>query len=164
MGSVFQAEDTLDGRIVALKFMHATADTRGARRFVREARLLAELHHPGIVAHVAHGLTQSGLPFLAMEWLEGEDLAQRLARGPLSLEETLRLMSRVAEALSVAHARGIIHRDLKPSNLFLRQGQAEAAVVLDFGLARHQFESQVLTGSAMLLGTPRYMAPEQASS
>jgi tetratricopeptide (TPR) repeat protein len=164
MGSVFQAEDMLDGRTVALKFMHATADTGGARRFVREARLLAGLHHPGIVAHVAHGLTESGLPFLAMEWLEGEDLAQRLAREPLSLEETLRLMRRVAEALSVAHARGVIHRDLKPSNLFLRQKQAEAAVILDFGLARHQLASQVLTGSAMLLGTPRYMAPEQASS
>jgi len=164
MGSVFQAEDTLDGRTVALKFMHATANTAGARRFMREARLLAELRHPGIVAHVAHGLTESGLPFLAMEWLEGEDLARRLARKPLSLEETMGLMRCVAEALSVAHERGIIHRDLKPSNLFLRQNQAEAVVILDFGLARHQLESQALTGSAMLLGTPRYMAPEQASS
>jgi len=164
MGSVFRARDTSDGQPVALKLMQATTDATGARRFMREAELLAELRHPGIVAHVAHGLTDDRSPFLAMEWLEGEDLAQRLERQPLSLTETLLLLRRTAEALAVAHGRSIIHRDLKPSNLFLRQGRVEDVVVLDFGLARRLVRSQVLTGKATLLGTPQYMAPEQASS
>jgi serine/threonine protein kinase len=98
-----------------------------------------------------------------MEWLEGEDLARRLARKPLTLPETLSLMRRVAEALATAHLHGIIHRDLKPSNLFLRQGRPEDVVVLDFGLARRTLPSQALTGSHVVLGTPGYMAPEQAS-
>jgi serine/threonine protein kinase len=163
MGAVFRARDTLGGQTVALKLMHPTVDAERARRFAREAELLAGLSHPGIVTHVAHGLSEDGQPFLAMEWLEGEDLAHRLVRQPLSLSESLLLLRRIAEALAVAHRRGIVHRDLKPSNLFLRQGQLEEVVVLDFGLARYLLASESMTGSATVLGTPAYMAPEQAS-
>jgi tetratricopeptide (TPR) repeat protein len=163
MGSIFRAKDALESRTVALKLMHPTADTELVRRFVREAELLAELRHPNIVTYVAHGITEDHQPFLAMEWLEGEDLSQRLARRPLSPPETLLLLRRVAEALAVAHQRGIIHRDLKPSNLFLREGRVEDVVVLDFGLARRVLASQAMTGAATILGTPAYMAPEQAS-
>ncbi|WP_224245973.1 protein kinase domain-containing protein [Hyalangium gracile] len=163
MGSIFRAVDTTSDRPVAVKLMHA-ADSEAARRFTREARLLSELRHPGVVSYVAHGVTEEGQPFLVMEWLEGEDLSRRLARRPLSLSETLLLMRRIADGLAAAHARGIVHRDLKPSNLFLRGGKVEEVVLLDFGLARLAAASQVVTASATVLGTPGYMAPEQASA
>ncbi|MBN1210526.1 MAG: protein kinase [Myxococcaceae bacterium] len=164
MGSVFRAVDTTSDRPVAVKLMHAAADSEAALRFTREARLLSELRHPGVVSYVAHGVTEEGQPFLAMEWLEGEDLARRLAHQPLSLSETLLLARRIAAGLAAAHARGIVHRDLKPSNLFLRGGRVEDVVLLDFGLARLVAASQVVTGSPTVLGTPGYMAPEQAST
>ncbi|HYH99265.1 protein kinase domain-containing protein [Hyalangium sp.] len=163
MGSVYRAKDTLSGQRVAVKLLHPVQNTDALQRFSREAELLAELRHPAIVSHVAHGFLEQGHPFLAMEWLEGEDLASRLARQPLSLSETLTLVRRTAEALAAAHRHGIVHRDLKPSNLFLRHGRPEEVVLLDFGLARRTVPSQALTGSHVVLGTPGYMAPEQAS-
>ncbi len=163
MGSVYEARDTESGRTVALKLMHAMADTESARRFTREARVLSELHHPGIVSYVAHGVTEDGQPFLAMEWLEGEDLQRRLARQALAFSEVLLLLRRAAEVLAVAHGQGIIHRDIKPSNLFLCGGKVEELKLLDFGLARVEAASKPLTGSRIVLGTPGYMAPEQAS-
>jgi tetratricopeptide (TPR) repeat protein len=164
MGSVYQAHDTQGGHAVALKLLHATTDPESARRFAREAEVLSGLRHPNIVSYVAHGLSDEGQPFLAMEWLEGEDLARRLARQSLAMADALNLLARAADALASAHGQGIIHRDIKPSNLFLRGGRPEDVVLLDFGLARVAAASQVLTGSRMLLGTPGYMAPEQASS
>ncbi|HEY0094953.1 MAG TPA: serine/threonine-protein kinase, partial [Archangium sp.] len=162
MGTVYRANDSLTGQRVALKLLHPSSSANAPRRFTREAELLSGLRHPGIVAHVAHGNEQEQL-FLAMEWLEGETLGQRLAREPLRLEDTLALLRRASEALAVAHQRGIIHRDLKPSNLFLRHGRPEDVVLLDFGLARHLVPSAALTASQMVLGTPGYMAPEQVS-
>jgi serine/threonine protein kinase/tetratricopeptide (TPR) repeat protein len=164
MGSVYEARDTEGGRTVALKLMHATADSESARRFTREAQVLSGLHHPGIVSYVAHGVTEDGQPFLAMEWLEGEDLQRRLAREALGFSEVLLLLRRAAEVLAVAHVQGIVHRDIKPSNLFLCGGKVEGLKLLDFGLARVEAASQPLTGSHVVLGTPGYMAPEQASS
>jgi tetratricopeptide (TPR) repeat protein/predicted Ser/Thr protein kinase len=164
MGVVYQAHDARSGRTVALKLLHAFPSTEAIARFVREAEVLAGLRHDGIVAYVAHGATQDEQPFLAMEWLEGEDLARRLARGPLPLSDTLKLLRRAAEVLAFAHARGIVHRDIKPSNFLLRGGKAEDTVLLDFGLARVVAASQVLTQSTSMLGTPGYMAPEQASN
>ncbi|MFL5349054.1 MAG: serine/threonine-protein kinase PknK [Hyalangium sp.] len=164
MGVVYRARDSLSSKSVALKLLHPAHNTEALQRFTREASLLVELQHPGIVSHVAHGLTAQGQPFLAMEWLEGEDLSQRLARQPLSLSETLGLIHRATQALAAVHQRGILHRDLKPSNLFLRAGDPNAVVVLDFGLARHQQTSLGMTGSRAVLGTLGYMAPEQASS
>jgi tetratricopeptide (TPR) repeat protein len=163
MGSVYSATDSLSGQQVALKLLHSDS-AEALQRFSREASVLAELCHPGIVSYVAHGLADNGLPFLAMEWLEGEDLAHRLARQPLSLEESLALVRQASEALALAHQQGVIHRDLKPSNLFLRNGRPQQVVVLDFGLARHVLPSSALTASQMVLGTPGYMAPEQVSS
>jgi hypothetical protein len=164
MGMVFRARDALSGQAVALKLMHSTDSEEAIRRFTREAELLARLSHPGIVAYVAHGVAEGNQPFLAMEWLEGESLVQRLSRQPLDVAETLAMFLRIAESLDAAHQRGIIHRDLKPSNLFLRSGRPEDVVILDFGLARHVFPSQALTLGPVLLGTPGYMAPEQVSS
>jgi tetratricopeptide (TPR) repeat protein len=164
MGTVFRARDTRTEQAVALKLMHATDSEEAIRRFTREAEVLARLSHPGIVAYVAHGIAEGNQPFLAMEWLEGESLLQRLGRQPLHVAETLAMLRRIAESLDAAHQRGIIHRDLKPSNLFLRSGRPEDVVILDFGLARHVLPSQALTLNAVLLGTPGYMAPEQASS
>ncbi len=163
MGFVYQAEDRHTGRTVALKLLHGTVTLELAKRFSREARLLSELNHPGIVAYVANGLTEAGQPFLAMEWLEGEDLEQRLDRKPLSLTETWKLFHRLVEVLAVAHERGIVHRDIKPSNLFLRGGRIEDVVLLDFGLARAAEASRAITGNAAVMGTPGYMAPEQAT-
>ncbi len=165
MGSVYRATDLHTRRPVALKLLHAVTSPEAAYRFKREAVLLAELHHPAIVSYVAHGTTAEGQPFLVMEWLEGEDLAHRLLRQPLSLSETLSLLRRAAEGLATAHQQGIVHRDLKPSNLFLRGGRPEDVVLLDFGLARTAVPTLMgVTASNTILGTPGYMAPEQASS
>jgi hypothetical protein len=164
MGQVFRARDVHSGQPVALKLMHPTDSQEAIRRFTREAEMLARLSHPGIVAYVAHGVSEDTQPFLAMEWLEGESLSQRLARQRLDVAQTLAMLQRIAESLDTAHQRGIIHRDLKPSNLFLRSGRPEDVVILDFGLARHVLPSQAVTVNALLLGTPGYMAPEQVSS
>jgi tetratricopeptide (TPR) repeat protein len=160
MGVVYRARDRVGDRIVALKLLRAQADDP-ARRFAREAWLLSDLAHPGIVRYVDHGQADDGSLYLAMEWLDGEDLATRLARSPLALPDALALARRVADALAAAHERGIVHRDLKPSNLFLVGGAASAAVVLDFGLARLTAGMSTVTVQGTLMGTPGYMAPEQ---
>lgn len=118
MGTIYRARDQLSGQSVALKLLHERSnDSNHSERFVREAQLLADLRHPGIVSYVAHGETPQGVRFLAMQWLEGEDLATRLSRGPLSVADAIRLTQRVAEALSFAHQRGVLHRDLKPTKI-----------------------------------------------
>jgi eukaryotic-like serine/threonine-protein kinase len=163
MGTVYRARDRYSGELVALKLLHGGAfGSDEAARFAREAELLSELYHPGIVSYVGHGEAPNGQRFLAMEWLEGEDLSRRLARGgPMPLGDCCALLERVASALAVAHQGGVIHRDLKPSNLFLPGGLVEQAKILDFGIARRENTSQILTGTGVLLGTPEYMAPEQ---
>jgi len=160
MGEVFRAHDRVSGEVVAVKVMSEGRAHRTAR-FAREVELLAELSHPGIVRYVAHGETPSGKLFLAMEWLDGEDLKARLEREPLTMDEAVTLATRVAEALGAAHARGVVHRDLKPSNLFLPGCRIDAVKVLDFGIAHRRGRTQ-LTRTGMMLGTPGYMAPEQA--
>lgn len=162
MGTVYRARDQLTGGYVALKLLLGHRADGDAERFTREAQILAELRHPGIVSYVAHGQTYTGQRFLAMQWIEGEDLAQRLARGPLSLREALTLTGRIAEALAFAHERAIIHRDLKPTNLFLPDGDLDRVQILDFGIARRFAVSRAITRTGMILGTPEYMAPEQA--
>jgi serine/threonine protein kinase len=164
MGVIYAALDKQLQRKVALKVLPATRgeDTERVHRFTAEAEMLASLDHPGIVQYVAHGTTSDGEPFLAMEWLDGEDLSRRLRRSRLSVIETVALGRLVAEALSIAHARGIIHRDIKPNNLFLPGGEIHRVRVLDFGVARLGHALQAFTATGMLIGTPGYMAPEQA--
>jgi hypothetical protein len=157
MGLVYRAHDRQTGASVALKVLaHGSAD-----RFLREARVLSEVAHPNIVGYVDHGHTEAREPYLAMEWLEGVDLAQRLKVGPLPLSEALGLARSVAGALGAAHARGVVHRDVKPSNLFLVGGDPAAVKVLDFGAARFVQTTSVPTASGIVLGTPGYLAPEQ---
>jgi hypothetical protein len=162
MGTVYRALDTRTDRTVALKLLQASDNPKDVERFAREAQLLCELRHPGIVEYLAHGVTGDGQPYLAMEWLAGEDLEGRLARGALSLADSLTLLRRTAAALAAAHRGGIVHRDLKPSNLFLRDGEVERVAILDFGTARRREFSHVITGTGSIVGTPAYMAPEQA--
>lgn len=160
MGEVFRARDRLSGEIVALKVLLAGRGPETAR-FEREAKVLAELSHPGIVKYVDHGVTPQGQPYLAMEWLDGEDLFTRLGRRGLSVDESLTLAARVADALGAAHAAGIVHRDLKPTNLFLEGGDPARVKLLDFGIAQLGGGPRV-TQTGVLVGTPGYMAPEQA--
>ena len=158
MGSVFKAQER-NGEPVAIKVLRRDASSQ-AERFKREAQLLMELEHPGIVRCLDAGVTEEGEHFLVLEWLEGEDLARRLDDGPLSLDETLSLVGRVAQTLGHAHDQGIVHRDVKPSNIFLPGERVGRAKLLDFGIA-HWLAGGRLTGTGMQLGTPSYMSPEQ---
>jgi eukaryotic-like serine/threonine-protein kinase len=162
MGEVFRALDRQSGQIVAVKLLGTLDDDdESYTRFRREASALADLSHPAIVGYVAHGRLGSRA-FLAMEWLEGETLAQRFDRQGLTVAETVELGLRIASALASAHERGIVHRDVKPSNVFLPDGEVARARLIDFGLARHTWVPSSLTAAGTALGTPGYMAPEQA--
>jgi eukaryotic-like serine/threonine-protein kinase len=161
MGTVYRARDLSTGARAALKIMTRPSRS-GPERFAREARVLAELIHPAIVRYLAHGMTATGLPFLAMDWLEGEDLATRLAGSGLEVTESLALLRRACEGLAVAHAKGVVHRDIKPSNLFLVDGAPTTCKIIDFGVACLEDGAHSLTRPGTTLGTAGYMAPEQA--
>jgi tetratricopeptide (TPR) repeat protein len=161
MGVIHKARDRVTGERVALKLVRCSSP-EAAARFAREARVLSELSHPNIVRYVAHGTTAGGDAFLAMEWLDGEDLAHRLERKGLTMEESLSLLRSAADAIGAAHASGVVHRDVKPSNLFLRDRDVRQVIILDFGVARLQDESGARTATGQAIGTIGYMAPEQA--
>ena len=161
MATIYRALDRSSGSSVALKVLKRRASME-IERFAREAQLLAELRHPGIVRYVAHGTTSSGEQWLAMEWLRGEDLHARLARFGLTIAESVRMIQLVSEALAAAHARGVVHRDLKPSNIYLIDGAINRPMLLDFGVAQLNWRMSSPTQSGAVLGTPGYMAPEQA--
>ncbi len=164
MGAVYRARQPALDRMVAIKILpaDAAADAIFAERFRTEARALARLQHPRIVAIYESGQTPAGHLFIAMEYVDGSDLAALLRDGPLPLERALRIAAAVCAALEYAHAQGVIHRDIKPANVLL--GGDGGVKVADFGLARLRGESAeishlTMTGSA--LGTPAYMSPEQ---
>jgi len=166
MGLVFEAEDEVLGRRVAVKRLKS-GDEASRRRFWREARAAARLSHPNVCQLYEVGEDSQGL-FLAMELLVGEPLSQRLARGPMTPAEVVSLGAGMLAALSALHAAGIVHRDLKPSNVYLT---GHGARLLDFGLARAlpgeiaralgADSSGDRTNPDLLIGSPRYMAPEQ---
>ena len=160
MGRVYQARDRVTGDRVALKVLYR-AGIDEAERFAREAQVLATLRHPGIVRYIAYGTTDTGEPYLVLEWLDGETLNERIKERGLSLPEALALGVRVASALGAAHQRGVVHRDVKPSNIFLPGGAIEKVTLIDFGIARLAGAGQ-LTAPGGMMGTPGYMAPEQA--
>jgi serine/threonine-protein kinase len=171
MGSVYEAEHTLIGRPVAVKVLHGDfADSPDAlERFRREARAATAIRHPNIIEITDMGMTSTGQPFLVMELLEGVSLATLLAAAsPMPTARTVDLMSQVLDALEAAHEKGIVHRDLKPDNVFIVQDRSRPDFVklLDFGISKVTAPgvagglSMTRTGSVM--GTPNYMAPEQA--
>jgi serine/threonine protein kinase/Tfp pilus assembly protein PilF len=171
MGVVYVAEDTHLGRRVAVKFSSASPEnTQFRARFLREARAASALNHPHIAGIYDYGETPEGHPFIVMELVSGEDLFHVLRSGPMPVEQSLRVVEQVAEALGEAHRQGIAHRDIKPSNIVL--GERGEVKVLDFGLAKQMQEappsqdaSTILTSATMegtILGTPQYMSPEQA--
>lgn len=162
MGTVYRARQTSLGRIVALKLLHEGFDDDPDRvaRFQAEARAAARLRHPHIVTVHEFG-QRHRRPYLAMDLIEGQTLAERIKQGPLAPREAASLLRDVADAVSFAHRQGVIHRDLKPSNILLDRQQR--ALVTDFGLARQADASPQLTSTGVLLGTPSYMAPELIS-
>jgi serine/threonine protein kinase len=169
MGAVYRALDNTTQELVALKVLHEEASNQ-LDRFAREAYLLSELKHPGVVRFITHGIFSAGeqgvgQPYLVMEWLEGESLSQRLERELLTIGETLTMASKVAEALGAAHQRNVVHRDLKPGNIFLVGKSVANTKVLDFGIASARGDNKRdLTDTRTVLGTPGYMAPEQIQS
>jgi eukaryotic-like serine/threonine-protein kinase len=161
MGEVWEADDTVLGRRVALKVLveELAADDQATRRFVREARATARLAHPN-VARVYDFGRNGGAPFLVMELLEGRTLADRLGSGPLPPAEAARVAAAVADALDAAHQRGIVHRDVKPSNVMLTA--AGDVKVMDFGIAAAAGEAHSTTGSG-LYATVAYVSPERVA-
>ena len=169
MGTVYSAEHVELGKRVAIKTLRSELAANGQvrARFVREGRAAAAVHHPHVVD--VHDVGVHGeIPYLVMELLHGHDLAAHVASaGKLKIGEVADLIVPVLTAMSEAHAAGIVHRDLKPENIFLERGPGNSwsPKVLDFGISKlRDPESMNLTGSGTLLGTPYYMAPEQASS
>jgi serine/threonine protein kinase len=152
---------------VAIKVMQAhVTDATAKARFRREAEMLAALKHPNIVAAIDFN-EADGFPFLVMEFLEGEDLATHLLRDRrLPLDEVLRIARQIGDGLTAAHERGIVHRDLKPQNVFLCRptagGREPVVKLLDFGISKLLGSTDALTRSALTMGTPSYMSPEQA--
>jgi serine/threonine protein kinase len=166
MGVVFQAEDPHLRRLVALKVLlpslAASADFH--RRFLREARLAAAIEHEHIVTVYQVG-EDRGVPFIAMQLLRGKTLEERLERsgGRMPLPEVLRVGREIAEGLAAAHARGLIHRYIKPANVWLEERKGRVRIV-DFGLARGSEPDAQFTQAGAVIGTPAYMAPEQANA
>jgi tRNA A-37 threonylcarbamoyl transferase component Bud32 len=161
-GHVFRARDTELDRTVALKIQRAGSITSGetAERFHREARSVARLKHPGIVALFDTGATEDGICFLVSEFVEGDTLEAVLRRGPPDPRRAARLIAETADALQYAHDHGVIHRDVKPSNILIdNEGRPH---VTDFGLAKRDAGGETMTSDGRVMGTPAYMSPEQA--
>jgi serine/threonine protein kinase len=171
MGEVYRARDTRLGRTVAIKILptEVSSDPARKQRFQREARIISGLNHPHIC--VVHDIgSQDGLDFLVMQYIEGETLAGRLKRGPVPVDQVLKIGAQIAGALDRAHGSGVVHRDLKPGNIMLASAGAK---LLDFGLAKPivcidigvtqtaASKRSPLTEQGVIVGTFQYMSPEQ---
>ena len=162
-GAVYRARHTRLPREVAVKIVSAILldEPIALARFENEAKLACSLSHEHIVQVFDFNRTASGHPYIVMELLHGENLSERLERGPLTVAQTTRIVGQIGDALDLIHARGIIHRDLKPANIFLCEGRSEIdARLLDFGLAK-ALDMPGVTKTGLIVGTPRYMSPEQ---
>ncbi len=170
MGTVFSAIHPLIGKRAAIKVLkhQFCEDPTTIERFITEARIVNQIGHPNIVDIFAFGEMPDGRRYFAMEWLVGETLRERLRRGRMSLVQMARTVKSVTRALEAAHDKRVIHRDIKPENIFLADIAHDEPLVklLDFGVAKlaNDKRAMVLTGRGQLLGTPMYIAPEQASS
>jgi serine/threonine-protein kinase len=168
MGSVYEAVHVrLAKKRFAVKMLRrdATADPAAYARFRREAEVMTEIGHPHIVQVLDFNVTEDGKPYIVMELLEGEDLANRIQRlGRLEPQEVALVVDQVASALQTAHDHDVVHRDIKPANIYLLklQGGALHAKVLDFGLSKIRHTKSIVTQSQSVFGTPYYMSPEQA--
>jgi serine/threonine protein kinase len=161
MSRVFRARDVRDGALVALK-RPARDEPQTLARFAEEGRTLADLQHPAIVRLLAHGGSTFDDAHIVTEWLEGETLARRLEKGPLSLQDAVSVVRRAAEALMLVHRAKITHRDLKPANLILCNGLPAQTKLIDFGIARRESAPGLSVHSSFAGGTWAYMSPEQA--
>jgi serine/threonine-protein kinase len=166
MGGIYEARQLRLDKRVAVKVMarELSASAEALERFRREAEITSQLGHPHIITVFDFGTSPFGEPYLVMEYLEGEDLSRRIERWKrVPLQIAVRVVKQVSSALAETHAKGIVHRDLKPANIFLVRVQGEDfAKVLDFGISKIRAASTALTGVSVLVGTPMYMAPEQA--
>lgn len=165
MGAVYKAERVPVGKLVAIKFLHASyaKDDEFLTRFERETRVMSKLAHPNCVSVVDFGVWD-GAPYLVMEYVAGTTLRALLDQGPLSPERALKLAKQIAAGLAHAHAQGVVHRDVKPANIMISQelGTGDHVRILDFGLARLRGNvGRDATQANVVVGTPNYMAPEQ---
>ncbi|QQR90809.1 MAG: serine/threonine protein kinase [Myxococcales bacterium] len=171
MAAVYEGKHELIGKRVAIKFLNLRniQDPSAVKRFEQEARAASLINHEHIIDVNDLGTLADGTPYMVMEYLEGEDLSSRIQSGPLPIKDAVHIAIQVCDALQAAHRHGVIHRDLKPENIFLIQhsGDESFVKVLDFGISKLQTPGnrleQNLTQTGVLIGTPRYMAPEQAS-
>ncbi|MEK6606837.1 MAG: serine/threonine-protein kinase, partial [Myxococcota bacterium] len=167
MGVVYEAEHLRLPRRLAVKILHAEIgrEKEVVERFRREAFIASALGHQNIVEVIDFNVTDTGIPFMVLELLEGQDLAARIARfGRLTLAQALPILEQLTRALEAAHAHGIVHRDLKPQNIYLcpRGGRDDFVKILDFGISKMLHSGSIVTRTGSIFGTPNYMSPEQA--
>ena len=167
MGTVYEGTQLRLNKRVAVKLLarQLASNDEALARFRREAEVTSQLGHPHIVQVFDFGTAPTGEPYLVMEYLEGEDLDQRLRRaGRMPLPAVVHILRQVASALTSTHARGIVHRDLKPANIFVLEveGETDFVKIVDFGISKVRAASVRITGASVVMGTPNYMSPEQA--